>query len=127
MSKVLVPAIEKVAKDPAVAPAESISILVTNTDVSGEPQKVLTGDTLFIGDVGRPDLVGSKGFTAEEMAGMLYDSIHQKLLSLPDDVEIYPAHGAGSACGRNISSGGWRCLQRPRKRSVHPRSPACFR
>jgi len=64
---------------------------------------VLTGDTLFIGDVGRPDLVGSKGFSAEEMAGMLYDSLHEKLLTLDDSVEVYPAHGAGSACGRNIS------------------------
>ena len=82
---------------------EGISWLVIDTEVSNEPVKVLTGDTLFIGDVGRPDLVGSKGFTAEEMAGMLYDSLHSKLLVLPDDVEVYPAHGAGSACGRNIS------------------------
>jgi rhodanese-related sulfurtransferase len=64
---------------------------------------VLTGDTLFIGDVGRPDLAGGRGYSAEEMAGLLYDSLHSKLLTLPDDVEVYPAHGAGSACGRNIS------------------------
>lgn len=83
---------------------ESISWLVFDRSVSEEPLKVLTGDTLFIGDVGRPDLVGSKGFTAEEMAGMMFDSLHQKLLVLPDSVEVYPAHGAGSACGRNISS-----------------------
>lgn len=70
---------------------------------SGAPRKLLTGDTLFIGDVGRPDLVGSKGYSAEEMAGMLFDSITGKILPLPDDVEIHPAHGAGSACGRNIS------------------------
>ena len=82
---------------------EGISWLVIDTAVSDEPVKVLTGDTLFIGDVGRPDLVGSKGFTAEQMAGMLYDSLHKKLLVLPDAVEVYPAHGAGSACGRNIS------------------------
>ncbi|MBA3713228.1 MAG: MBL fold metallo-hydrolase [Pyrinomonadaceae bacterium] len=82
---------------------ESISVLVIDTEVSGEPQKVLTGDTLFIGDVGRPDLVGSKGFTAEQMAGMLYDSLHNKILKLDDTVEVYPAHGAGSMCGRNIS------------------------
>jgi glyoxylase-like metal-dependent hydrolase (beta-lactamase superfamily II)/rhodanese-related sulfurtransferase len=82
---------------------ESIAILVTDTAVSAQPQKVLTGDTLFIGDVGRPDLVGSKGFTAEQMAGMLYDSLHGKLLTLADAVEVYPAHGAGSLCGRNIS------------------------
>jgi hydroxyacylglutathione hydrolase len=65
---------------------------------------VLTGDTLFIGDVGRPDLVGSKGHTAEEMAGMMFDSLRDKLLPLGDDVEVFPGHGAGSACGRNISS-----------------------
>jgi glyoxylase-like metal-dependent hydrolase (beta-lactamase superfamily II)/rhodanese-related sulfurtransferase len=82
---------------------ESISILVIDTEVSNEPQKVLTGDTLFIGDVGRPDLVGSKGYSAEEMASMLYDSLHGKLLKLADSTEVYPAHGAGSLCGRNIS------------------------
>jgi len=78
---------------------ESVSWLVTGAG----PQKVLTGDTLFIGDVGRPDLVGTKGFTAEAMASMLYDSLHSKLLKLDDAVEVYPAHGAGSACGRNMS------------------------
>jgi glyoxylase-like metal-dependent hydrolase (beta-lactamase superfamily II) len=82
---------------------ESISVLLIDTAVSDRPQKVLTGDTLFIGDVGRPDLVGSKGYTSEQMAGMLYDSLHEKLLKLADHVEVYPAHGAGSMCGRNIS------------------------
>jgi hydroxyacylglutathione hydrolase len=82
---------------------ESISVLVVNTDVSSEPQKVLTGDTLFIGDVGRPDLAGARGFTSEQMAMMLYDSLHEKLLKLDDSVEVFPAHGAGSMCGRNIS------------------------
>src|SRR5581483_5845681 len=82
---------------------ESISILVIDSSVSEQPQKVLTGDTLFIGDVGRPDLAGAKGFTPEQMAGMLYDSLHGKLLKLGDDVEVFPAHGAGSMCGRNIS------------------------
>jgi hydroxyacylglutathione hydrolase len=82
---------------------EGVSVLVIDTTVSDQPQKVLTGDTLFIGDVGRPDLVGSKGYTAEQMAGMLYDSLHGKLLTLGDQVEVYPAHGAGSMCGRNIS------------------------
>ncbi len=79
---------------------ESISILV---EEAGHITKVLTGDTLFIGDVGRPDLVGSKGFTAEQMATMLYDSLHNKLLTLNDSVEVWPAHGAGSLCGRNMS------------------------
>jgi len=82
---------------------EGVSILVIDTSVSGQPQKVLTGDTLFIGDVGRPDLAGAKGFTPQQMAGMLYDSLHGKLLKLDDSVEVFPAHGAGSMCGRNIS------------------------
>jgi len=82
---------------------EGISVLVIDTDSSPEPRMVLTGDTLFIGDVGRPDLAGSTGWSAEEMAGMLYESLHGKLLGLPDAVEVYPAHGAGSLCGRNIS------------------------
>jgi hydroxyacylglutathione hydrolase len=82
---------------------ESISVLVIDTEVSPQPQKVLTGDTLFIGDVGRPDLAGGKGFTPQMMAGMMYDSLHLKLMQLSDDVEVYPAHGAGSMCGRNMS------------------------
>jgi hydroxyacylglutathione hydrolase len=65
-----------------------------------KPWAVLTGDTLFIGDVGRPDL--SPQFTSQQLAGMLYDSLHAKLLTLPDDVLVYPAHGAGSLCGRNM-------------------------
>lgn len=82
---------------------ESIAVLVIDCTVSDQPHKVLTGDTLFISDVGRPDLVGAKGYTAAQMAGMLYDSLHGKLLTLDDRVEVYPAHGAGSICGRNIS------------------------
>jgi hydroxyacylglutathione hydrolase len=82
---------------------EGISILVVEPDSSPVPRMVLTGDTLFIGDVGRPDLVGSKGSSAQQMAGLLYDSLHGKLLKLDDAVEVYPAHGAGSLCGRNIS------------------------
>ena len=80
---------------------ESVSWLLVE---DGAPKKVLTGDTLFIGDVGRPDLAGGRGFTPQAMAGMLYDSLHRKLLELPDSVEVWPAHGAGSACGRNISN-----------------------
>ncbi len=83
--------------------AEGISILVIDPAVSPNPSKVLTGDTLFIGDVGRPDLSSSQGNTAEEMAGLLFDSLHTKLMTLDDHVEVYPAHGAGSMCGRNIS------------------------
>ncbi|MGD9562186.1 MAG: rhodanese-like domain-containing protein [Pyrinomonadaceae bacterium] len=74
-------------------------------DMSGRsPIKMFTGDTLFIGDVGRPDLIGSKGFTAEQMGSMLYDSLHEKILPLPDDTLVYPAHGAGSLCGKSLSS-----------------------
>jgi glyoxylase-like metal-dependent hydrolase (beta-lactamase superfamily II)/rhodanese-related sulfurtransferase len=82
---------------------ESLSIVVKDADAPGDPGLVLTGDTLFIGDVGRPDLAGSSGWSAEQMAGMLYDSLHEKLLKLPDATAVYPAHGAGSLCGRNIS------------------------
>jgi hydroxyacylglutathione hydrolase len=82
---------------------ESISVLVFDRARGTDPQAILTGDTLFIGDVGRPDLLGAK-MSAEELAGMLYDSLHQKILKLPDSVAVYPAHGAGSLCGRNISS-----------------------
>ena len=89
--------------DTPVHTPESISILVIDNDVSPQPQKVLTGDALFIGDVGRPDLAGGRGYTAEQMAATLYDSLHSKLLKLDDAVEVYPAHGAGSMCGRNIS------------------------
>src|SRR4029079_879873 len=83
---------------------ESISVLVVDTEVSGQPQKILTGDTLFVGDVGRPDLAGGKGYTPPMMAAMMYDTLHGKLLQLPNEVEVYPAHGAGSMCGRNMSA-----------------------
>ena len=65
---------------------------------------MLTGDTLFIGDVGRPDLRASLGWTADELGGHLYDSLHNKLLPLPDETLVYPAHGAGSLCGKKLSS-----------------------
>jgi hydroxyacylglutathione hydrolase len=70
-------------------------------DEAGKPHAVFTGDTLFVGDVGRPDLLDGV-MTKEELAGMMYDSLHTKLMTLPDDVIVYPAHGAGSACGKNI-------------------------
>ena len=69
-----------------------------------QPAKLLSGDTVFLGDVGRPDLIGSAGFSAADMAAMMYESLHEKVLVLPDDVEIFPGHGAGSACGKNISN-----------------------
>lgn len=84
---------------------ESISILVY--DLRKDPQRpeaVLTGDTLFVDDVGRPDLRASLGWSAQELGSMLYDSLRQKLLSLPDETRVYPAHGAGSLCGKSLGS-----------------------
>jgi hydroxyacylglutathione hydrolase len=83
---------------------ESISVVVWDGADADGPYGVLTGDTLFIGDVGRPDLASSRGQRAEDMAHQLYDSLHVKLLTLPDDTRVYPAHGAGSACGKNLST-----------------------
>jgi hydroxyacylglutathione hydrolase len=79
---------------------ESVSIGVTDLDRAEKPFAVLTGDTLFIGDVGRPDL--APDLTPQDLAGMLFDSLHNKLLPLGDDVEVYPAHGAGSLCGKQM-------------------------
>jgi hydroxyacylglutathione hydrolase len=94
----------RVIETPGHTP-ESICILVTDaeSDAPG-PEKILTGDTLFIGDVGRPDLAGGKGYTPQMMAAMMYDTLHEKLLKLPDETEVYPAHGAGSMCGKNLST-----------------------
>ena len=84
---------------------ESISLLVFDTARDEKhPWAVLTGDTLFIGDVGRPDLRASLGWSAADLGAHLYDSLHDKLLPLPDATLVYPAHGAGSLCGKNISS-----------------------
>jgi glyoxylase-like metal-dependent hydrolase (beta-lactamase superfamily II)/rhodanese-related sulfurtransferase len=79
---------------------ESICLVITDHERSAQPWAVLTGDTLFLGDVGRPDL--SRTHTPAQLAGLLYDSLHQKLLKLPDETLVYPAHGAGSLCGRNM-------------------------
>jgi len=81
---------------------ESICLIITDEEKSQAPWAVLTGDTLFIGDVGRPDL--SPTHTPQQLAGLMYDSLHDKLLELRDDVLVYPAHGAGSLCGRNMRS-----------------------
>lgn len=83
---------------------ESLSIVVYEHADDPTPYGVMTGDTLFIGDVGRPDLLASIGFTREELADKLYDSLHDKLMTLPDATRVYPAHGAGSACGKNLST-----------------------
>jgi hydroxyacylglutathione hydrolase len=93
----------KVLETPGHTP-ESISILVYDLNASdARPYAVLTGDTLFIGDVGRPDLRAALGWSATELGGMLFDSLHTKLLALPDESLVYPAHGAGSLCGKAIS------------------------
>lgn len=83
---------------------ESISIVVRPEGASSAPHAVFTGDTLFIGDVGRPDLLSAIGFTADDLARQLYHSLREKLLTLPDETLVYPAHGAGSACGKNLST-----------------------
>ena len=95
VGKIRVDAIETPGHTP-----ESICLIITDEEKSQRPWAVLTGDTLFIGDVGRPDL--SKTHTPQELAGLMYDCLHGKLLKLPDDVLVYPAHGAGSLCGRNM-------------------------
>ena len=74
-----------------------------------------TGDTLFIGDVGRPDLLSSIGITREELADQLYDSLHDQLMTLPDSTRVYPAHGAGSACGKNLSTDTWSTIGEQRR------------
>jgi hydroxyacylglutathione hydrolase len=104
----------KIIETPGHTP-EGISILVEDAGNAGEPKKVLTGDTLFIGDVGRPDLAGGAGFSAAQMAEMLYESLHEKLLKLSDDTEVYPAHGAGSLCGKNMSKETWSTIGQQRK------------
>ena len=86
---------------------ESISIVVFESADAQEPYGVLTGDALFVGDVGRPDLLSSRGVTSEELAGELYDSLREQLMTLPEATRVYPAHGAGSACGKNLSSETW--------------------
>ena len=83
---------------------ESISVLVYEHGGDEVPYGVLTGDALFIGDVGRPDLLASVGVTADELGRMLYDSVQRKLMGLADDVRVFPAHGAGSSCGKNLST-----------------------
>ena len=83
---------------------ESICLVVYEHAGDETPYGVLTGDTLFIGDVGRPDLLSSAGVTADDLARQLYRSLHDQLLTLPDETRVFPAHGAGSACGKNLST-----------------------
>ena len=83
---------------------ESISIVVYEHPDNEVPYGVLTGDTLFVGDVGRPDLLAGTGLSSETLARTLFGSLHDKLLKLPDATRVFPAHGAGSACGKQLSS-----------------------
>ena len=105
------------AKDGEVFQVGSLQIEVIHTpghtmestcyllrDENGKEQALFTGDTLFIGDVGRPDLAAKSDLTTEDLAGHLYDSLHDRIMPLPNDITIYPAHGAGSACGKSMSS-----------------------
>jgi hydroxyacylglutathione hydrolase len=107
---------------------ESITIIAKDTSDPGSPLKMFTGDTLFCGDVGRPDLIGSKGFSSEQMGGMLYDSLREKILKYPDETEVYPAHGAGSLCGKSLSSETWSTLgaQRATNYALQPMSKEDF-
>jgi glyoxylase-like metal-dependent hydrolase (beta-lactamase superfamily II)/rhodanese-related sulfurtransferase len=109
--------------------AESISLVVYDADRSAtEPQAVLTGDTLFVGDVGRPDLRVSLGWSANDLGGLLYDSLHDTLLALPDATAVYPAHGAGSLCGKALSQETVSTIgeQRRANYALQPMSKAAF-
>ncbi|OEK03985.1 MBL fold metallo-hydrolase [Roseivirga misakiensis] len=90
----------KVLHTPGHTPESSTYLLI---DEIGKEHAIFSGDTLFIGDVGRPDLAVKSDLTQEDLAGMLFDSLRNKIMNLPDDVIVYPAHGAGSACGKNMS------------------------
>ena len=94
---------------------ESISIVVYEHRDDARPYGVLTGDTLFIGDIGRPDLLSAAGHSSSSLAAQLYRSLHDKLLTLPDQTRVFPAHGAGSACGRQMSSETWSTIGEQRR------------
>jgi len=102
---------------------ESLSIVVYEHPGDEVPYGVLTGDALFIGDVGRPDLLASIGFTHEQLADKLYDSLHNKLMTLPDATRVYPAHGAGSACGKNLSTELWSTMGEQKESNYALRAP----
>ncbi len=91
----------KVLHTPGHTPESSTYLLY---DENGKEHCIFSGDTLFIGDVGRPDLAVKSDLSKEDLAGLLYNSLHNKIMPLPDDIIVYPAHGAGSACGKNMSS-----------------------
>ena len=90
----------KVLHTPGHTPESTCYLL---TDENGKNKAIFTGDTLFIGDVGRPDLATSSNITSEDLAGILFDSLRNKIMPLDDEIIVYPAHGAGSSCGKNLS------------------------
>jgi rhodanese-related sulfurtransferase/glyoxylase-like metal-dependent hydrolase (beta-lactamase superfamily II) len=102
---------------------ESMSVVVYEHPGDRVPYGVLTGDTLFIGDVGRPDLLASIGFTRHELAESLYASLHEQLMPLPDATRVYPAHGAGSACGKNLSTDLWSTIGEQKQTNYALRAP----
>jgi glyoxylase-like metal-dependent hydrolase (beta-lactamase superfamily II)/rhodanese-related sulfurtransferase len=114
----------KVLHTPGHTPESSCFLL---QDENGNDHCVFTGDTLFVGDVGRPDLLDGV-MTKEELAGMMYDSLHNKLLPLADEVVVYPAHGAGSACGKNIGKETFSTIgeQRANNYALQPMTKAQF-
>ena len=102
---------------------ESMCVAMTDLGQPSRPRTVFTGDTLFVGDVGRPDL--SRDHTPQELAAMLYKSLHEKLLKLPDDTEIFPAHGAGSLCGRNLGTERSSTIGKERRTNYALRAQSC--
>lgn len=115
----------KVLHTPGHTPESSSFLLF---DETGKEHAVFTGDTLFIGEVGRPDLAVKSDLTQDDLAGMLFDSLRNKLMVLPEDVIVYPAHGAGSACGKNISSERWSTIGKQLKENyaLQPMDKADF-
>ena len=110
----------RVLHTPGHTPESTTYLLL---DENGKEHAIFTGDTLFIGDVGRPDLAQkATDLTQEDLAGWLYDSLRNKIMPLPDDVIVYPAHGAGSACGKNMSSETWDTLGNQKKTNYALRS-----
>jgi rhodanese-related sulfurtransferase len=107
---------------------DSICLLLTDRDAPDQPPKLLSGDTLFLGDVGRPDLAGGVGFDPAAMAAMLYESLRTKIAKLPGAAEVFPGHGAGSACGRNISDAPSSTLEQQRlaNPALQPMSQEAF-